>query len=264
MDVSSSEYVAKDRMSLKLILLFVLTFFVLLIGFVIYSIFTSMFAKNTAEMAVPAQPEVVVIDPKLETELAKVLEYETEEDTTVVNNPFIDRGNISDIVAASGNVITTNPSQPGGTTPGSSESKGDKKVVSESSKPGQSKPASTVNTSGTTSGNSGGTTVVKLTTEDRLTIWRQSQYSINSNPNPEIFAIEDLIPVGLVSGGDQKKEIIFYSRAADRTLSFPIGTRFYDAWLTDVRDDGVVFRFDDVYNSTRLKSWGRSIKTRSG
>jgi hypothetical protein len=273
MNVSSSEYALKDRTSFKLILLFLLTFFVLLIGFVLYSIFTTMFAKSVAGMAVPEQPKVIAIDPKLESELSKVLEYNTEDNgaeskqEAVVNDPFNDRSNISNIVANQPNIMTTSPGNQGTTSPNAT---GTAKKEAGSTNPQPSKDSLSgskiVNSGGSKSGNNNETVVVKeVSTADRLSVWRQSaNYGFSADPEPDLFAVEDLIPVGVVSGGDEKKEVIFYSQAADRTLSFPIGTRFFDAWLTEANDDGVIFRFNDVYNSTRLKSWGRSIKTRSG
>jgi hypothetical protein len=53
---------------------------------------------------------------------------------------------------------------------------------------------------------------------------------------------------------------MFYSRVAEKTLSFPVGTRFYDGWLTELRPEGVVFSFVDNDRTVRMRSWSRSIQ----
>jgi len=78
--------------------------------------------------------------------------------------------------------------------------------------------------------------------------------------DPRIFAIEDLLPVGIVDGGNGQQEVMFYSEAAGKTLSFPLGTMFFDGWLTELRPEGVVFSSNDDRRMVRLRSWARSIR----
>jgi hypothetical protein len=88
----------------------------------------------------------------------------------------------------------------------------------------------------------------------------QARLGVVQEIDPQIFAIEDLMPVGVVSGGDGGQEVMFYSRVAEKTLSFPVGTRFYDGWLTELRPEGVVFSFVDNDRTVRMRSWSRSIQ----
>ena len=79
--------------------------------------------------------------------------------------------------------------------------------------------------------------------------------------DPRIFAIDDLLPVGIVDGGNGQQEVMFYSEAAQRTVSFPIGTVFYDGWLSELRPEGVVFASGDNYRTARLRSWARALRS---
>ena len=80
-----------------------------------------------------------------------------------------------------------------------------------------------------------------------------------TNLDPRVFAIEDLTPVGLVDGGSGQQEVMFYSQAAGKTVSFPVGTMFFDGWLTELRTEGVVFSSNDERRIVRLRSWARSL-----
>lgn len=244
----------KDRAAIRLFALFLITFLTFFIGWLIYDIFNSMFEKQLAEQNMPNQPAVVVIDPKLETELTKVLTYDSLPEIAAVKDPFADPGGISGLTKTTANVIT--PQQIGvktGNTPAAQNLAAANQTRTDTPRR---------NSSGNQLyGNNPQNTVVE-DTKMRLTTWEQNgRFTVSGEPEPQIFAVEDLIPVGVVSGGDEQKEVMFYSLAADRTLSFPVGTRFYDAWLMEVRDDGVVFTFNDTFHTSRLKSWGRSVKS---
>jgi len=79
--------------------------------------------------------------------------------------------------------------------------------------------------------------------------------------DPRIFAIEDLLPVGIVDGGNGNQEVMFYSEAACRTVSFVPGTSFFDGRLSELRPEGVVFTSFDGRQPLRMRSWSRSLKT---
>lgn len=245
----------KDRASFRLAALFCITFLTFFIGWLVYDLFSSTLEAQAAEANLPAQPAVVTIDPKLEPELRKVLDANfllTE--TAVVRDPFSDQSGISGMANVTVSQIT--PPQTTGSTTQSVNA----------GNPAQRTSARQTSPPGLVSGNRDfGTLPVILPPEDtktRLTTWEQTgRFTGSGEPDPRIFAVEDLIPVGVVSGGDEKQEVMFYSQAACRTISFPPGTRFYDAWLMEVRLDGVIFTFDDNFRTERLKSWGRSVSS---
>lgn len=245
----------KDQASFRLAALFCVTFFMFFIGWLVYDLFSSTIEAQAAEANLPVQPTVVTIDPKLEPELKKVLDADfLPTETAVVSDPFSDRSNISGLT----NVTASQNPQP--QTTGTSPQSVTAGVQT------QRTPARQPSSPGLVAGNRDFGTIPGFIppedTRSRLTTWEQTgRFTGSGEPEPGIFAVEDLIPVGVVSGGDQKQEVMFYSQAADRTFSFPLGTRFYDAWLMEVRADGVVFTFDDNFRTSRLKSWGRSVKS---
>jgi len=104
--------------------------------------------------------------------------------------------------------------------------------------------------------------VPELDTKDRLLKWRENRgASFFGEPDAALFAIDDLIPVGVVAGGNGEEEVMFYSEAADQVFSFSVGTIFYDFRLLEIRTEGVVFESYGENKITRLKSWGRSIRS---
>ena len=76
-----------------------------------------------------------------------------------------------------------------------------------------------------------------------------------------MFAIQDLLPVGIVDGGSGGQAIMFMSESVGKTVSFPVGTMFFDGWLSEVRPEGVVFNFNDGRGTVRMQSWARAAKT---
>lgn len=262
--VDTTEVPLRHRNSFRLTLLFIFAFLAFFILFTAYNVFVTYAAQKAAELTLPAQPQVIQVDPKMESELAKVMSFEEpEEETAAVSNPFLDRGNISGTFDNRGSVTIP-------LTTGSTGSTGSDERGSSTPKPttvsggGQNAPGP-----GTVSSNPGGLTkseVARVDTKARYEKWRQNTRLFSlSEPEPGIFAVEDLIPVGVVSGGTMQEEVLFYSLAAGRTMSFPLGTRFHDAWLKDVTPDGVIFDFFDAeVRSIRLKTWGRSLFLSSG
>jgi hypothetical protein len=78
-----------------------------------------------------------------------------------------------------------------------------------------------------------------------------------------VFAIDDLLPVGIVDGGNGQQEVLFYSEAVARTFSFPVGTRFFDGWLSEITPQGPVFAWDDAsgLTFTKLRVWTRNLRS---
>ncbi len=254
-----------SKLPVKLALLFAVTFLAALLTMLIYSVFIWSMENRALEMNLPAQPAVGDIDPKIEGDLAKVLVFEAQPDDLVIRDPFNDRGGLSAFTQNAGFTgstfsprVVSSGGQPGSTTGNTILVPG----ASSSNSGGRSRTTGVGGGAGATVGNSGATPLPRPDTKARLeAAFNRLGYGQYGEPASTLFSVDDLIPVGVVDGGNGAEEVMFYSIAADRTLSFAVGTRFYDAWLRDIRPDGVVFGFDDKYFSTRLKSWGRSIKT---
>src|SRR5436190_8208738 len=218
-----------------------LVFFLLFVG---WDILTSIGQSAVAEINVGNQ-QPIVIDPKIADELSKVLAIDQTSNPSDVNDPFLDRAHLSGSVGTSG-VTATN-------------------AVSSA---GSQKPPTTT----TVVGANGGTTVgigppiaVQSpieATRVRYNEWLTRLSAYGDLPlDPRVFAVDDLLPVGIVDGGSGGQEIMFYSEAAARTVSFGIGTTFFDGRLTELRPEGVVFTSIDGHQQLRMRSWARSLKT---
>jgi hypothetical protein len=238
------------HLALKLGALFLGTIAVVFFGTWIYDLFNSYRESREAENNVVTQPQPIVIDPKIQSDLARVLSYESAPADLDIRDPFNDRANLSQTVSGTITSGTASQSTSGGSTSASTG--------------GQGTPSVTV------PGNPNAPSVAAVespsdATRRRYLEWlERAQNDPNLQLDPQLFAIDDLLPVGVVSGGNGRDEVIFFSQVAERTWSFPVGTRFYDGWFTDLRPEGVVFSFNDPQRTVRLRSWGRSIKQRSG
>jgi len=54
---------------------------------------------------------------------------------------------------------------------------------------------------------------------------------------------------------------MFFSEAVGKTVSFPVGTLFFDGWLSELRADGVVFSSNDERHTLRMRLWARQLKS---
>lgn len=233
------------RLSLKLAGLFGLSFVGFFIAFFAYDLLSSFAEGSAARATVSDQTTPIVIDPKIATDLAKVLSLDANPISGDVKDPFSDRGGLSGSVpasAAAGARLT-------------------KASVASALAAGSVSRSSVV--SGNRGGNVSNTPRVSPfeTTKQRYDTWL-GQVGINGDLplDPRLFAIEDLLPVGIVDGGNGQQEVMFFSEAAQKTLSFPLGTMFFDGWLTELRPEGVVFSSNDDRRTVRMRSWARSIK----
>jgi hypothetical protein len=259
----TTESAYKSRNWLKLLLLFLATFLVILIGGLAMDILSSATSQN-AQAVMQEQPAPIVIDPKLESDLAKVLEVENEQNMADLKDPFLDRDGISrnenNLSGGSGGGGggQTNGAKP--TTAGSGGQSGNTKpatTTSQKSSGGQSNPGGSQPSGAVPKG------VEKQDTITRILKWDEDiRLGRPVPPINEIIAIEDFLPVGVVSGGNGQDEILLYSQSADRTFSYTVGTRFYDGWLSGIQKDGAVFGYYEN-RKTFLKSWVRSIQPRS-
>lgn len=233
-----------DRLSFRLLALFVFVFFFAFIALWAWSFSISYLESTVAESSPALQPKPIVVDPNLRNELTKVMALDTTALPAAVKDPFNDRAGMVSLSAAQRSGVTTTTS---GTTSGDASTTGRSTTVVAGSG-GSSAPA-----------------VPQLSpneaTKQRYAAWLGRAISGDVPLDPRIFSIEDLLPVGVVDGGNGGQEVMFFSEAVGRTVSFPIGTMFYDGWLTELRPEGVVFSSGGDRRTYRLRSWARSLKS---
>jgi hypothetical protein len=236
-----------DRLWFKALALFFAVFFVTFFGGWFYDAVASYVDGRSAEENFIAQPQMAT-DAKIESDLAKVMSFDQTPARTDIRDPFMDRGSLSDI----GNRTVASVTSPA--------------VVSQQPA-ANSVPAKTVTDRriNPTAGYSRQDSMVPETVIDvssleatlaRMRAREQSlSAGLDAGPESTIFAIEDLRPIGVVSGGNGEQEIMFYTKSLDRVMSFPIGTRFFDGQLIGLKPDGVEFGAYNA-NTIRFKSWG--------
>jgi hypothetical protein len=243
---------ASSRLPLKLAALFAISFGLFFVLFMAYDLLSGYAERSAMAVQANEQTKPIVIDPKLSEDLAKVLAFDPNSNTEEVRDAFTDRGGLSGTVAAgtlytpqSGSVTTNVPAS---TAPS---------VVSPGTRPSSSGQVP----SGTNLVPAAPLVSAKEATKQRYESWlERAATNGDATLDPRVFAIEDLLPVGIVDGGSGQQEVMFFSEAAGKTLSFPVGTMFFDGMLAELRPEGVVFSFNDVGRTIRMRSWARSIK----
>ncbi len=231
------------RLPLRLAGLFALAFALFFVLFFAYDLLSGFAERSAMSVQVNEQAKPIVIDPKLADDLAKVLALDANPNSEDVRDPFSDRAGLSGTVAAATlQAMTTTPA-------GSSAAASGPRV---SSIPG-SPSGLTISAPATAS--------PIQTTKERYDIWDARVAKGADEPlDPRIFGIEDLKPVGIVDGGDGKQEVLFCYEEAFKTLSFPLGTMFFDGWLAELQPNGVVFSSNDGRRTVSMRRWTRSLK----
>jgi hypothetical protein len=239
---------------LKLAGLFAGTFLAVFLGLFFVDLLRTLREGKEIDSATANQPASTAIDPKLETELAKVLEPIDSQTTADIKNPFADTSGISGQFKA-----PTTANAPSSTTGGGTTNQPANQATTQKN-PTQ-RQQQTMTGKNVQSSQTVNPLQPQIDTRARLQE-REERIRLNMDPGPEstAYSIDDLLPVGVVSGGDGKDEVMFYSEAACRVVSFPVGTRFYDGWFDSTRQEGVVFGFFDQYRTMRMRAWGRSVK----
>jgi hypothetical protein len=241
---------ARTPLQLKLAGMFAVSFalfFMLLFG---YDLLSGFFQSSAADAEVSEAKTSVVIDPKIAADLGKVLALAPEADTAEVRDPFVDRAGLSGVVTSSSNIVSA---------PGITAARGSSAGPTITTLPGGT---TVVRPAAGSQGNGARTdTVVSAidATRTRYEGWVRS--GSNGPVDPRIFSVEDLLPVGIVDGGNGGQEVMFFSEAIGKTVSFPVGTLFFDGWLSELRADGVVFSSNDQQHTTRMRLWARSLKS---
>ena len=240
----SIPYDSRKRSSMlwvRLSAVFGVSFMLFFALFFAYDLLSGFGEKSALAATVTGRPAPIVIDPKIADQLAKVLAQNEPGDAFEVNDPFVDRAGLT----GTPGIITTGG---GAQTAGGSTA----------SKAGATTRVQTV---------AGMNNVTQplpplVATKQRYEAWLGRSASDADLPlDARLFAIDDLLPVGIVDGGTGGQEIMFMSEAAGRTLSFPVGTMFFDGWLSEVRPEGVVFNFNDGRGTVRMRSWAHSLRT---
>ncbi|MDI1240655.1 MAG: hypothetical protein PSX80_01880 [bacterium] len=246
-----------DRLSVKLLALFAATFVIGFLALWAYGVSASYLESSLAEAAAPQAPQPVVIDPNLRNELSQVMTMsDATAEQAAIKDPFNDRTGLAGLNAVQrsvGGTVTTSGGG-GGTTGGGSTA-----IVTGTNGPGGSG-------GGSRGGSPSGTSAPPVLPATEATKLRwvayQQRAAMGDIPlDPRVFAVDDLLPVGVVDGGNGQQEVLFYSEAAARTFSFPIGTMFNDGWLSELRPEGVVFAMNDDRRSAKLRSWTRSLRS---
>jgi hypothetical protein len=215
----------RERLSLKLLLVFFGSFIAVLILSVAWTLLTAIADSRDSALESETQAPVIVIDPKIQADLAKALSFDAIPAAAEVQNPFIDRANIGSNLtvtnAPSAPATQTNAAGGGSTTPGGSN----KTTVTRVSP----------------------MTTNMLAPEVDNTRGRWEEWAARANrgemvgPESATLGIDDLVPVGYAGGGDRPVEVMLFSISLCRTFSFPAGTQFYNGTLAEINQNEVVF-----------------------
>jgi len=222
--IMSEDDAGTGNLWLKLAGLFALSFIGFAILFFGYEVFAAFGQDRAAELPTDPRASSIVIDPKIESELAKVLDTDMSATTADIKDPFNDRGGLTGAVKAGAMQGQSTAGGTGSAAAGSTASETATAAGRTAAVSSQPPPLSALDA-----------------TKQRYAKWLE-QVDLNGDVplDPRIFAIEDLLPVGIVDGGSGQQEVMFYSEAAGRTLSFPLGTLFSNGWLSELRPEGVV------------------------
>jgi hypothetical protein len=238
----------KDRLGMRLGLLFVGTFLAVSALLMAWTMFATIGDRRASAAELGTAAPVIVIDPKIQTDLAKAMAFDALAGSGEVLNPFIDRAGISNAVVA------TSPSAGQTATSPSTTS---------------AKPAAggTISSGGgglqNFSSQAGSSSFVPVATsaKERYDDWLERQKRGESVvPESEVLSVEDLVPVGFASGGDRAAEVMLHSLSLCRTFSLPAGARLYDGWVNGFDQNEVVFTF---LSGIRRKSYSDAEPCRS-
>src|SRR5215207_8991734 len=85
----------KDRLAMRLALLFVGTFLAVLVLLMAWTMFATIADRRQAAANSEVAAPVIVIDPKIQSDLAKALAFDALPTSGEVLNPFVDRAGLS-------------------------------------------------------------------------------------------------------------------------------------------------------------------------
>ena len=167
------------------------------------------------------QAPAITIDPKIQSDLEKAMSFDAIPTETVVHNPFIDHDGIGS------NLTVTTPASSASVNTASGLAAGTAvNGVAPMTQPKSLAP----------------TGPVDIGTRARHDQWIERQSRGDPvEPESEVLGIDRLVPIGFVSGGDRKDEVMLFSMSLCRTFSFSAGTRFFDGTLFRIDQTEVIF-----------------------
>lgn len=229
------------RLGLSLAGIFAASFVAFLIVFVAYDVFSSFGRKADADRLANEQQSKVVIDPKIEADLAKVLAADPAPAADDVSDAFADRGGLSRATSLAAQTQTDRS----GTSDQTSAT-----GMSGGSSAGGNAPAGTASSTSSVVDISSATAI-----RARYDQWLDSEgEQSRSIPVAEILVIDDLVPVGFSGGGTSGDEVMLFSRALCEVFSFGPGTKFLNGYLDSFDQQEVIFR---TKSGIRRKSYRR-------
>jgi len=220
----------RERLMLKLALLFIGALVVVLFVNVAWTVVATFGESRVFAAQEDTTTPAITIDPKIQTDLAKAMSLDAIPAVADVQNPFVDRAGIGT------NIIST--------------------VASTSTTASAGSSANSPSPSRTTSVN--GVSPMTLgpevdNTKARYDDWfNRLRSGYLAGPESETLGVDDLVPVGFADGGDRPVEVILFSLSLCKTFTYPVGTRFYNGTLSEIKPNEVVF---SVPNGTRRKSY---------
>jgi hypothetical protein len=229
----------RDRLGLRLALLFFLAFLGTLVVIGAWALMGKIAERSQAATEVNVQAPAIVIDPKIQQDLAKAMTFDATPAVTQVQNPFVDRANLASSATAAAASVSK-PNAGSTTSVGSTQTSGS---TGQSSNPSSSSAGSQLGAFMPPVDNT------KARYEEWLERSKRGEFVV---PESEVLGVGDLVPVGYATGGDRGPEVILMSLSLCRTFTFPAGTRLFDGILNAFDQREVVFVFQ---NGIRRKSY---------
>src|SRR5688500_12296562 len=184
----------KDRLSMKLALLFFGSFLAVFVVLMAWTMIASIGDRREAAADTGVAAPVIVIDPKIQSDLAKAMAFDAIPATTEVQNPFVDRANLAGnaVVATGGPTAVkagTSSSADSGTPGANAFSRGtSSQVVGSHVEPSIG----------------GESYSLRSRYDDWVERQKRGEFV---GPESELLWVEDLVPVGFASGGDRGAEV---------------------------------------------------------
>lgn len=229
------------RLGLSLAGIFAASFMTFLVVFIAYDVLSSFGKRADADRLASEQQTKVVIDPKIEADLAKVLAADPAPAADDVSDAFADRSGLSAATSLAAQsqaarAETADQTSSAGASGGSA-----------------SGGTAAAGTAGDTAG------VVDISSaaaiKARYERWLSAEGDLaQSRPVAEILVIEDLVPVGFSGGGTSGDEVMLFSQALCKVFSFAPGTAFLNGHLDSFSQQEVIFK---TKSGIRRKSYRR-------
>jgi hypothetical protein len=224
-----------DRFGFKLGVVFGVTLVSVTVLLFSWNLVLSAFSDRKSE-----DPRIVTssgADPKLESDLVAALEFDEVPEVERVTDPFVDRQGLAREVVAQG--PSSNPQNVG---------------------------ANSMPLPQQTAGAAVGSEEKPDPIEETKARWTKRMEDLRLGravpPESEIFDVVDLYPLAFAKGGRGPDEIIFFSMALGRNVSFSVGSRLHNGTISAVSEAGVRFLVNGNPRSAITRGWGRPATTK--